>query len=195
VAGRRIGIHWRSRLRRSRRPTLAPRQEVRGGAPSTGQRLSETGATDSFGDIDPILVDRYGANLRACRDERKTGQRVTWIFDPDFFLRTLYDTGNDIDGLLGARSDHDLFGLAPHSTSGLKIITNGLTQFQHAMRVTIAKVMPPKGPQRACAELAPQFGGACVHQRAPQIEGALVALRRHVDETAEVLEGGRRFGD
>jgi hypothetical protein len=27
----------------------------------------------------------------------------------------LHDTSNDIDGLLGARSDHNLFGLAPHS--------------------------------------------------------------------------------
>src|ERR1700674_1382300 len=152
-------------------------------------------ATDAFVDIDAMLVDRYGANLRTCRDERKTGQRVTWIFDPGFLVRTLHDTGNDIDGLLGARSDHDLSRLAPHSTCGLEIITNGLTQFERAARVAIAKVMPPKGPQRACAELTPQFGGACVHKRAPQIEGALVALRRHVDETAEISEGGRRFGD
>ena len=85
--------------------------------------------TDALGDIDPIVVDRYGANLHTCRDERKTSQRVTWIFNPDFFVCTLYDAGNDIDGLLGARSDHDLFGLAPHSTSCLKIITNGFTQF------------------------------------------------------------------
>ena len=56
-------------------------------------------------------------------------------------------------------------------------------------------MMPPKGPQCACAELAPQFGGAGVHQRAPQIERALVALLRDVDETADASEGGRRFGD
>src|SRR5258708_9000683 len=152
-------------------------------------------ATNTFGDIDAMLVDRYGANLRACGDERKTGQGVTRIFDPDFLVGTLHDTGNDIDRLLGARSDHNLFGLAPHATCGLKIITNRLTQFQHAVWVAIAKVMPPKGPQRACAELAPQFGGACVHQRAPQIEGALVALRRHVDESVKVSEGDRRFGE
>ena len=79
----------------------------------------------------------------------------------------MHDTGNDIDGLLGARSDHDLFGLAPHSTRGLKIITNGFTQFQRAVRVAIAKVIPPKGPQRACTELTPQFGGARVYQGAP----------------------------
>src|ERR1700692_1710631 len=105
-----------------------------------------------------MLVDRYRANLRACRDERKTGQRVTWIFDPDFLVRTLHDTGNDIDGLMRARSDNHLFGLAAHSPCGAKIITNGLTQFPHAAWVAIAKVMPPKGPQRACAEPTPQFG-------------------------------------
>ena len=58
-------------------------------------------------------------------------------------------------------------------------------------------MMPPEGPQRACAELAPQFRGACVHQRTPQVERAFVALLRHVDETAEVLSfllKATRFG-
>src|SRR3984893_19508201 len=157
-----------------------------------GTRFS--GATDAFGDIAAMLVDRYRANLGACRDQRKTGQGVTRILDPDFLVRTLHDTDNDIDGLLGACGDHDLFGLAPHATRGLQIITNRPAQFQHALRIAIAKVMPPEGPQRACAELTPQFGGACVHQRAPQIEGALIALRRHIDETVEVSEGGCRYG-
>ena len=80
----------------------------------------------------PYWSTGTGANLRARRDERKTGQRVTRIFDPDFLVRPLHDTGNDIDGLLRARSDYDLFGLAPHRTCGLKIVSNGLAQFQHA---------------------------------------------------------------
>src|ERR1700674_4278067 len=105
------------------------------GRDENGARLWS--ATDAFGDIDTMLVDRYGANLRARSDERKTGQRVAWILDPDFLVRTLHDAGNDIDGLLGARGDHDVFGLAPHPTCGLKIITNGLAQFQHAVRVAI----------------------------------------------------------
>src|ERR1700686_4928015 len=45
-------------------------------------------ATDAFGDIDAMSVDRYRANLHARRDERKMGQRVSGILDPDFLVRT-----------------------------------------------------------------------------------------------------------
>ena len=151
-------------------------------------------ATDALGDIDAMLVDRDRANLRTRRNKRKASQRVSGILDPDFLVRPLHNTDKDIEGLLRARSDHDLFGLAPHRTRGLEIIANGFAQFEHPVRIGIAKVMPAEGTQAACAEFSPQLGGACIHQRAPQIERALVALRRHIDEAAKLPRGGCRFG-
>ena len=141
-----------------------------------------------------MLVDRDRANLRARRDERKTGQGVSRILDPDVLVRPLHDTDDDIDGLLRARGDDDLFGFAAHRTRGLEIVANGLAQFEHAVRIAIAEVMPSEGPQAACAEFSPQLGGARIHQRAPQIERALVALRRHIDETAKAARRGCGFG-
>src|SRR3954452_13050438 len=110
-------------------------------------------AADAFGDVDAVLVDLDGANLRACRDQRKASQGVAGILDPDLLVRTVHDAGHDIDGLLGARGDHDLFGLTPHGTRGPQIITNGPAQFQHAARVAIAEMLPSKRAQAACAEL------------------------------------------
>jgi hypothetical protein len=129
------------------------------------------GATDAFGDADARLVDRYGPNLRACGDESKTGQRVTRIFDPDFLVRPLQDTDNDIDGLLRARSDYDLFGLATNRACGPQVVSNGLAQFEHAAWIGIAEVMSSKGAQRADAEFSPQLGGARIHQRTPRLKG------------------------
>jgi hypothetical protein len=51
--------------------------------------------------LNAMPVDGDGANLRACRDERKTGQGITRILDPDLLLRTLHDADHDIDSLLG----------------------------------------------------------------------------------------------
>jgi nitroimidazol reductase NimA-like FMN-containing flavoprotein (pyridoxamine 5'-phosphate oxidase superfamily) len=116
-------------------------------------------ATDAFGDADARLVDRYGPNLRACGDESKTGQRVTRIFDPDFLVRPLHDTDNDIDGLLRARSDYDLFGLATNRTCGPQAVSNGLAQFQHAAWIGIAEVMSSKGAQRVLLTLARGYSG------------------------------------
>ena len=124
-------------------------------------------ATDAFGDADARLVDRYGPNLRACGDESKTGQRVTRIFDPDFLVRTLHDAGNDIDSLLGARGDDDLFGLATNRTCGPQVVSNGLAQFEHAAWIGIAEVMSSKGAQRAGAEFSPQLGGARIRSVRP----------------------------
>jgi hypothetical protein len=54
--------------------------------------------------------------------------------------------------------------------------------------------MPPEGPESTCAEFSPQLGGARIYERASQIEGSLVALRRHVDEVAQVpVPGGGRY--
>src|ERR1700730_14313483 len=83
-------------------------------------------STNAFADIDAVLVNRYRANLRARRDERKAGQSVSWIFDPDFLVWSLQDPDNNIDRLLRARRDHDLFGFAPHGARGPKIVTDGL---------------------------------------------------------------------
>src|SRR5579863_4316150 len=148
---------------------------------------------DALGDIDAVVVDRYRTDLRARPDERKARQRVSWILDPDFLVWTLHDTGHDIDSLLGAGRDHDLLGFASHSTRGMKIIADGFAQFRQTMRVAVAKVAPCKGSQCARGELAPLFGSARVHQCAPQIEGALVALLGDIDEPAEASERGRRL--
>ena len=111
----------------------------------------------------------------------------------------MHDTGHDIDGLLRARRDHDLLGFAPYRAGGPEIVANGPAQLEHAVRIAITKVIPPKGPQRARTELTPQLGGARIHQRAPQIERTFVAVRRHIDETAKVTRkltrGGRGFRD
>src|ERR1044072_1399597 len=41
------------------------------------------GAADALGDVDAILIDRDRATRRARRDERKAGQGVSGILDPD----------------------------------------------------------------------------------------------------------------
>ena len=89
-----------------------------------------------------MVVDRYRANLHACRDQHKAGQGVSRVLDPDFPVRPLHDADNDIEGLLRSRRDHDLFGLAPHGAGGLKIVANGFSQFEHAVRIGVAKVLP-----------------------------------------------------
>ena len=53
-------------------------------------------------------------------------------------------TDHDVEGLLGSRGDHDLFGVTPHGAGGPKIITNGFSQSEHAARIGVAKVLPPE---------------------------------------------------
>src|SRR6202035_3356831 len=158
-------------------------------------RASFASATDAFGDVDAMLIDRYRAHLRARRDERKAGQRVSRILDPDFLVRPRHDTGHDIDGLLRARRDDDLFGLAADCARGPEIVANGLAQIEHAVRIAIAEVMPSEGTLAARTQLSPQLGGACIHERASQVEGTLVVLCRHVDEIGSLTRGGCGFRD
>ena len=113
------------------------------------------GATDAFVDIDTLLVDRNRANLRARCDKRKAGQGVSWIFDPDCLVPPLHDADDDIKGLLRARGDDDLLGVAPHSARSLEVGAHGLAQFEHAVRIGVAQVMSPEGPQCARAEFSP----------------------------------------
>src|SRR4051812_5052157 len=120
-------------------------------------RVRSGSATDALGDIETMLVDRYWANLRACRNERKPGQGITWIFDPNVCVSTLHDAGNDIDSLLRARSYYYLFWSTLHSTRDLKIVTNGVAQVQHALRIAVTKVMLRKGSQRPRGEFTPDF--------------------------------------
>ncbi|WP_247458359.1 hypothetical protein [Bradyrhizobium sp. 2] len=93
--------------------------------------------------------------------------------------------------MLRTGGDHDLVDLAAHAACGPKIVANRLAQLQQATRIAIAEMMSLKRSQRARREFAPQFGATCIQQRATQVEGTLVILRRHIDEIAEAVKGGR----
>ena len=150
-------------------------------------------ATDTFCDIDAMLVDRYRADLRARRDHARwvkeyPGSSIHTCLSGPCMTRITMSRG-----LLCARGDHNLLRVTPHGPRGLEIGTHGLAEFQHTVGIGVAKMMPSEGPQAACAEFSPQLSGACIHECPSEIERALFALRRHIAEAAKLTRGGCGF--
>ena len=124
----------------------------------------------TFGDNDPMAVDRYRADLRTRFDKRNARQRVTRIFDPDGFVPSLHNSDNYVDGLLRAGGYDDVFGPASHSARASKSSSSATS----AGRANLVPTSACADPRLNCARsaCATRSRGTRTHRRGGAPPGA-----------------------
>ncbi len=106
-------------------------------------------------DVDALFVDRHGMNRDAGRHQRQSRQRVSGILDPSLSVGACKRANDDIDGVLRACCDDDLFRIAPDRARGPQVVADMIAKCGGAARIAIAEMLGAERAQRARRQFAP----------------------------------------
>ena len=82
-------------------------------------------------------------------------QRVSGILDPDVLVGTAEDADDNIDGLLGAGGDDDLFRIASDRAGGAQVVADIAAKCDRALGIAITEMLGVERTKRASRQFAP----------------------------------------
>ena len=83
-------------------------------------------------------------------------QWITGILDPHLVAGREQHADRDVDRLLGAGRDNDLFGIAAHRARCPQIVTDVAAQLDEASGIGVAEVVSAEPAHGAIGQAAPQ---------------------------------------
>ena len=128
---------------------------------------------DACADVDALAIDRHRTDRCAGGDQRVSGQWITGVFDPNLLVRARKDPDYDIQSMLCAGRDDDLFGVASHRSSGLQVFADGLAKLDRSARVGVSEMarfserkvrvlsLRQRSTVRASTSVRPRLNGRC----------------------------------
>jgi len=124
------------------------------------------------------MIDRNRGQPGTGHGQRQLRTGVSGLFHPDTVAGVQQHMGDELQGLLRARRDHDLRRLAAHAAKRPQILRDSLTERHVAHRFAVREQVPRR--------LAP----VSVQQPGPYAERQVVERRKADPECSEVFQPG-----
>ena len=138
-------------------------------------------------DDQTLGIDGNGMQPRLGEQQLRVSQRITGVLDPHLVAGREQHADRDVDCLLGAGRDDELFGVAAHRARRPQIVTDVAAQLDETSGIGVAEVVRAEPAHGAVGQAAPRLGGPRIDQGAAGVERTGVALYRRSLEVAKGL--------